>query len=127
MKKILHIISIIFILLACDTDNKNYKTLVGGWKCTELNTETLNSYIIEIDRKVQSDTIYIISNFHNLGHDIFVNIYSSNFNITIPKQWVNDIFLYGSGTISNDYSELKIEYVLEEGAFNQIEAVYKRN
>ena len=84
-------------------------SIEGEWRCTEQHYETgKQNYVINIEYSNSENTEIKLMNFNNIGG--FCKASVSGTSITVPKQVVNEHEIFGSGTISSDYSRITFNY-----------------
>jgi hypothetical protein len=92
----------------------------------------IRPYAVNIYKRSNSATGYLISNFHNLSYDgyydIRVEIADNKITITpSPQQLDGQIIKSGSGTVNDAFTEIKLNYIIYNGV-NDVEysVIYSR-
>jgi hypothetical protein len=142
--KLLKIPSIIIIALlmlySCELIDDNPGSgsvrdrIEGQWRCDEnsqIYKSTQSIYWVYIDPDLYDSTRVIISNFYNLGNDIYVFARVNNYNLSIYSQITDDGYtiLSGSGTISSNYKNISWTYKVDDGSgeIDNVTATYTRD
>lgn len=106
----------------------------GQWKCDETSQiykSTQSIYYVYIDPDLYDSTRVIISNFYNLGNDIYVYARVNNLILSIPNQTTDDGYtiLSGSGTVSSNYKVINWTYRIDDGSgeVDNVSATYSRD
>ncbi len=117
-------------LTGCVTNTPaNYTT----FSCRGYSTlGEIKPYAVNLYKRSNSSTGYLISNFHNYSYDgyydIRVEIAENKITITpSPQQLDGQVIKSGSGTVNAAFTEIKLNYVIYNGV-NDIEysVVYSR-
>ncbi|MCG8700117.1 MAG: hypothetical protein MI922_18820 [Bacteroidales bacterium] len=111
-------------------DPINEETIVddieGTWKCEETSNKfksTESFYKVYIEPLDDIPTEFIISNFYDLGNDVFAKIIFSGEHITIPEQSLNSGYtIHGSGSINKSRKTMELTYSVDDGS-GQIDPV----
>lgn len=118
------------MVMACTESSKNtdYSTISGIWNCEEFDQySNVRNYIVDIDNVVGYDNIFIISNFHKAGDDLFVRATVSENTLLIPQQAIGNYIVAGEGTITTDNKRINLQYTVNAGGGIKIyESVYYR-
>lgn len=142
MKSVLRIFLPSFALIflySCELIDDNPDTgdvrdkIEGQWKCDE-NSQIYKSteafYWVYIDPDPDDTTMIIISNFYDLGIDIYIFARLRNLNLSISNQTTQDGYnvLSGSGTISSNYKVINWNYKIDDGSgeVDNVTATYTR-
>lgn len=115
------------ILFSCELIDDNPGTddvhdkIEGQWKCDEssqIYKSTESFYWVYIDPDPDDTTKVIISNFYDLGDNIFIYAQLNNLNLSIARQTTKDGYtiLSGYGTISSNYKEINWNYKVDDGS-----------
>jgi hypothetical protein len=139
-------ISNLFILLAflvlysCEliddtTDTGDPRDKIEGqWKCDEnsqIYKSTESIYWVYIDPDPDDSTKVIISNFYDLGNDIYVYAKLNSLNLSISNQTTEDGYkiLSGSGNITSNYKEINWSYRVDDGSgeVDNVTATYSKD
>jgi len=142
MKKVHTKLIILFgfiIIYSCELIDDNPATgdvrerIEGQWKCDE-NSQIYKStelvYWVYIDPDPGDTIKVIISNFYNLGFDIYVYAKINSLNLSISQQTTKDGYkiLSGSGNISSNYKEINWSYRVDDGSgeIDNVTATYTK-
>jgi len=117
MKKILNIIFIVFLLISCKKEPKEYSSISGQWRCEENSNTTPKVYTIDIEKSTSSNNRYAIYNFNNEGTEEKVYSLLRNDTLIIDAQFIGSgtISVEGFGFVSADKKTMRLEYELTEG------------
>jgi len=126
MRLLLPSFAVVF-LYSCELIDDNPDTgdvrdkIEGQWKCDEssqIYKSTESFYWVYIDPDPDDSTKVIISNFYDLGNDIYIHARLSNFSLSIASQTTKDDYtiLSGSGTISSNYKVINWSYKVDDGS-----------
>ena len=135
----LTILLVFIIMYSCELIDDNPATgdvrdrIEGQWKCDETSQiykSTESIYWVYIDPDLYDTTKVIISNFYNLGFDIYVYVRINSLNLSISQQTTKDGFkiLSGSGNISSNYKEINWNYRVDDGSgeIDNVTATYTK-
>lgn len=119
MKKLINPILLFGLLaFACtDSSETDYSTISGLWNCEEVDENSnIRYYSIDIDNVVNHDNVFIISNFHKAGNDLFIRVTVSDDELSVPKQAIGNYVVEGEGVISSGNREISIVYKADQGS-----------
>ena len=108
--------AVCLVAVACDPGDKdiNYTSIKGLWKCEETDEySNVKIFNTDIDEVLNYENAFIISNFHNVGEDLFIRVTVSDYQLMIPSQSVNTLFVSGNGEIRIDFKTIVTEYTIE--------------
>jgi hypothetical protein len=112
----------------CDETSHIYKSTESETSHIYKSTESI--YVVYIDPDPSDTTKVIISNFYNLGFDIYVYAKINSLNLSISQQTTKDGFkiLSGSGGISSNYKEINWSYRVDDGSgeIDNVTATYTK-
>jgi len=116
MKKILNIIFIVFLLISCKKEPKEYSSISGQWRCEENSNTSPKVYTIDIEKSTSSNNRYAIYNFNNEGTEEKVYSLLRNDTLIIDAQFIGSgtISVEGFGFVSADKKTMRLEYELTE-------------
>lgn len=122
--KIMFLISIIGLFFtSCEKDDdkedKVYTSVAGRWSCVENGSLP---YEVDIET-IEKDSIYVISNFHQIGFSIdnFVFADLIGMKLILESATIGDIsILDGVGEISSDYKTINFEYTISQNLGDKI-------
>ena len=107
--------------------------LEGQWQCDEtsqLYKSTEDIYWIYIDPDPYDSTKVVISNFYNLGFDIYVYARLNSNSLSLSNQTTEDGYnvLSGSGNISSNYKQINWTYRIVDGSgeIDNVTATYTK-
>jgi hypothetical protein len=108
------------VVFACENNTpKTYTNITGSWRCVESSQFGQRTYLLDIDRKRNSETDFLISNFHNVGYEnIFVSFTLNGNKLTLINQNLNMsgyIIKSGNGIVSQDFKEVELNYIIFDG------------
>lgn len=112
-KVILLILSAMLLNSCTDKGPVNYKSIAGSWRCEEfsqlLGTRT---YMVEIDRKKNDSTLYLLSNFYDVDVEEFIFAQLDGVKLTIQEQQIGNasVVKSGTGTVSDNLRRIDLEY-----------------
>lgn len=128
---VVSLLLILVIFSACvSNDPVNYTSIKGAWKCSETSQRGQRTYLIDIFKSKSGDTNYLFSNFHNIGvsgeYDINFTVIENK--LTFPPTENSNIRIQsGSGTVSADFKQMVLDYVIYDGINDiQYHAEYTR-
>ncbi len=107
-----------FLWMACDRNDEpvDYNSIVGIYTCSESSAHGgLKQYPVEIDRVHDTENRYIIVNFHNKGESEFLFAELVRDTIYISNQAISDISVNGKGLVNDDYRNIQLSYVTDDG------------
>ena len=114
---------------ACDENSQLYKSTESDTSHIYKSTESI--YVVYIDPDLYDTTKVIISNFYNLGFDIYVYARINSLNLSISQQTTKDGFkiLSGSGSISSNYKTINWNYRVDDGSgeIDNVTATYTKD
>jgi hypothetical protein len=109
----------LFLLLtfsSCEKEEKTYSSVTGSWRCEENNpVDGIRSYLVEIDSVKSETDLYLISNFYDADYNEFVFARLSGNEFTISNQVITSLFVNGTGTVNEDYTQIDWEYEIDDG------------
>jgi len=121
---------ILLFAFSCSPNNDDiqYTSISGIWECEEVNqTSDIIRFNTDIDKVVLYDNAFIISNFHNLGEDVFIRVSAIDNELQIPDQSVSNLVVWGSGVISPDFRTIEANYTIDSGNGRDVyEVFFKR-
>lgn len=130
MYKIFSLIAIVLFLQACETDQDDQSTredFLGQWTCTEIEGELApQTYAIEIYAIGLGNAVGI-RGLYNQGNNFVLNGEISGRTIMLPLQMVGGITFGGSGTMTSELDEIKLNFTANDGSGNdQVKAICLR-
>lgn len=119
------LIVILGISASC-SEEKMSIPLNGTWHVAEnsqlFGTRHYDAHITQID-----STQLEITNFYNLGTDIYVNASLDQLDIRIDKQNIGGYIIQGTGKVKSDYKSITFNYTVNDGTVEDpVIAQFKR-
>jgi len=111
----------VFILLlafiSCEEKpEKIFTSIEGFYSCSEGSAHSgYRKYIVEIDKVNTQENLYIIANFHNLGDNEFLYAEYIGDTLYINNQVIASYFVSGKGKVSENFKEIDLEYLTDDG------------
>jgi hypothetical protein len=110
----------IFLCLAtaCEnnTEPRNYTSISGLYTCQEISPHAgLKKYIVEVDKVVNQESLYIISNFHNQGSNEFLYAELKGDTLVLFNQAISNISVNGEGPVAADFRSINLNYRTDDG------------
>ncbi|MFZ5939726.1 MAG: hypothetical protein ACOYXB_04055 [Bacteroidota bacterium] len=100
----------------------------GIYSCQENSVYSgYRKYLVELNRKQDNTSVYIISNFHNQGDNEFVYATIIGDSIYISDQLISNLLVSGKGKVDNDFKQITLQYQTSDGITDlDFYAVYSR-
>ena len=126
--KVVRMLAIICLAtcMACGgNDPVSFKNIQGGWNCTETSSQGQRTYGVDIYRTKNDSTVYLISNFHNMGtegdYDIKVTLVGKKLTVMpTPQAFPNSYLVLKLGTATvHSFTHISFDYVIYNG-FNDL-------
>lgn len=109
-------------LFSC-TDNNDpidYSSIKGSWRCIESSEMGDRTYLIDVYKKKNETTDYLISNFHKVGYESFddveIELVGTKISIADQPLGAGQQLKEGSGTVSADFKQMTIQYQVINGS-----------
>ena len=95
----------------------DYTSIEGVYTCQESSPHAgLRQYLVEIDKVNDSENLYIIVNFHNIGDTEFLYAELDMETLRITSQIISNIKVDGSGVVSDEFRSIQLNYLTDDGA-----------
>ena len=124
LKKALPLFLTLALCIAgCKRDDKDPATasrdnFIGTWQCDEYgaNQQLLATFQVEIIANPNDAAKVLISNFNLRGQGNQATGIIENTSITIQQQLVSSTTVSGSGFITNNYTTIELQYIVDDGS-----------
>lgn len=103
---------------ACDRSKESVTPtdITGIYNCQESSPHSgMHSYLVEIDKVSETETTYIISNFHNKGENEFLFVEFIQDSLWIFNQAISELSVNGKGPVSADFRSIFLYYETDDG------------
>lgn len=115
--------TIVLLLSSCKKD-ENKESILGAWNCEELSDFGQRNYQVNITRNKyfpNESNEYVIFNFNNIGFSEDTEVYVREEEagiLTITGSSALHVYFIGSGIISDDFSRIEWDYIVNDGVTN---------
>jgi len=103
---------------ACDrnTEPITPTDITGIYNCQESSPHSgLRTYLVEIDKVNETESTYIISNFHNKGENEFLFAEFIQDSLKIFNQAISELSVNGKGPVEADFRSIYLYYETDDG------------